>query len=357
MLRVQMSGADWFDTRAGGLNRYFTDLWLALRARPRVSVKAVAFGAPDAAGGHSWPGQDAPFPARVLSSALTHRVPRGTVLDRHFAPYGPLPAPAVRRPRGPVVTHFHGPWAGESAAAGERAAAVALKRRIELVRYRGSDAYVVLSRYFARLLATDYRIPADRIRVIPPGVDLDRFAVPQEPAGPPTVLCVRRLERRMGIDTLLTAWPAVAAALPEARLIVVGTGTEEAALRAQATGLSGVTFTGRVTDDEIAELYRRATVSVVPTRSLEGFGLVCLESLASGRAPVVTDAGGLADSVIGLDPSLVVPREHPEALAERLVAALRGRRPDARACRAHAETFTWAASAAAHEALYRELIG
>lgn len=350
--RVYLTGAGWFGTSPGGLSRYFTDLWRALQAIDGLDVTAAAFGAPDDPGGISWPGGGLSLPARMLASADPRLVPPGAVIDRHFAPYGPLGRTPAKHP---VVTHFHGPWAAESAAAGESPRSVRIKKLIELTRYRGSDAYVVLSSFFRDVLVRDYGVDASRVRVIAPGVDLQRFAASPVPAGRPTVLCVRRLERRMGIDVLLQAWPQVTSALADARLIIVGEGSQEQDLRDRARDLSGVEFTGKVGDDRLRALYGEATVTAVPTRSLEGFGLIALESLASGRAPVLTDAGGLPESVLGLDASLIVPRDDAAALGERLVRALDGDRPDAVPCRAHAETFTWAASAQRHAELYREL--
>ncbi|WP_446222165.1 glycosyltransferase family 4 protein [Nocardia sp. IBHARD005] len=352
-----MTGSEWFGTTPGGLNRYFTDLYRALARQPRMAVTASAFGAADDASAGSWgpTGGSTWHRTRTALLARSELAP-DTILDRHFCLYGPL-ARTVTTKR-PLVVHFHGPWAQESAMAGESARAVRAKYLFERLRYRGADRFIVLSGHFRDVLERDYHIPADRISIIAPGVDLDRFhAAPLDTRAPTrTVLCVRRLERRMGIDVLLRAWPQVSAAHPDARLVVVGTGTAEADLRAEAAELAGtVEFTGRVSDDRLTELYAEATVSVVPTVALEGFGLIALESLAAGRAPIVTDCGGLPDAVRGLDPTLVVPAGEPDALATRLVAALDGTVPDPAACRAHAQTFTWDIAADRHAALYRDL--
>ncbi len=353
--RVHMTGSEWFGAAAGGLNRYFTDLFAALTDRPEIEVSAAAFGdAP--AGGLSWGPVGGSTWRRARTAYRDDRPAasgRTTVLDRHFALYGP-PAAGTRH----LVVHFHGPWAAESRAAGGSAPAAGVKYALERLRARPADRFVVLSEHFRDLLVHDYRVRPDRVAVIAPGVDLDRFRPTPLPDAAPLVLCVRRLEHRMGIDVLLRAWPAVRSAHPEARLVLVGTGTAEASLRAQAGDPgSGVTFTGRITDAELTGWYGRATVTVVPSVALEGFGLIALESLAAGRAPVVTACGGLPDSVRGLDPSLIVAPGDAGALAARLAAALDGAVPDPGRCRAHAETFSWTAAADRHIALYRELTG
>ncbi|WP_458688525.1 glycosyltransferase family 4 protein [Nocardia tengchongensis] len=351
-----MTGSEWFTAAHGGLNRYFTDLYEALARDDGMTVGARAFGdAPVGAG--SW----GPTGGSTLDRARTAFLDRntltpGTVIDRHFCLYGPAAL------RNPLVVHFHGPWAAESRMAGERSGAVRAKFLVERLRYARADRFVVLSGHFEKLLVGDYGVRPEKVRVIPPGVDLDRFTASDRTGDSGIVLCVRRLEKRMGIDVLIRAWRNVASRHPDARLVIVGTGTAEAELRGLATTLFGdeprspIRFTGTVPDAELTDLYARADLTVVPSLALEGFGLIALESLAAGRPPIVSDCGGLPDSVRDLDASLLVPPGDVEALAARLVAALDGVRPDAKQCRAHAETFSWEVAARRHRDLYTELL-
>ncbi|QIS07407.1 glycosyltransferase [Nocardia brasiliensis] len=353
-----MTGAEWFGSAPGGLNRYFTDLFAALRAHPGTEVSAVAFGDPPS-GARSWGRLGGSTVRRVTRSVVARPAARRPgVLDRHFCLYGPPAAGAARGQR--LVVHFHGPWAAESRLAGESECATRAKYLVERMRYAGAERFVVLSEEFRRVLVSDYRVAEERVEVIAPGVDLDRFAVaaPPDSAQEPVVLCIRRLERRMGIDRLLRAWPAVLSARPDARLVIIGTGSAERELRelAASSGLQhSVTFAGHVRDERLAAHYARACCTVVPSVALEGFGLIALESLACGRAPIVTDCGGLPDAVRGLDPSLIVAADDVDALAARIAAALAGALPTAQSCRAHAESFSWAAAAARHHTLYTEL--
>ncbi|MEV0247873.1 glycosyltransferase family 4 protein [Nocardia sp. NPDC050712] len=353
-----MTGSEWFASAPGGLNRYFTDLFHALARNPEASVSAAAFGtAPELPGAKSWGPLGGSTARRARTAFLDRRALHpDTVLDRHFCLYGP---PAVDRRGGlPLVVHFHGPWAAESRLTGQREIATRAKYLVERLRYLRADRFVVLSHYFRDVLSNDYGVRADRIEVIPPGVDLTRFtaAPPPSDTGSRTVLCVRRLERRMGIDNLLRCWPEVLAAHPTARLVIVGTGTAEPELRAQATPLgASVRFAGHIDDTELTALYESAALTVVPTVALEGFGLIALESLAAGRAPIVTDCGGLPDSVRGLDPSLIVPAGDAAALGARIVDALDGDLPGTAKCRAHAETFSWDVTAERHLTMYRDI--
>ncbi len=358
-IRVHMTGSEWFSSLPGGLNRYFTDLFTALRRRDDIDLSAAAFGNPSD-GGSSWGATGGSTRSRVLT-AFNDRsdLQQPGILDRHFCLYGP--SATGWRTRSRLVVHFHGPWAAESRFAGAGPLRARAKYLVERLRYAGAERVIVLSDRFRDVLVEDYRIPADRIEVIPPGVDLDRFGVLPRldaPTGRRTVLCVRRLEHRMGIHRLIESWPSVVSAHPDACLMIVGTGTAEQDLRAQvaAAGLDdSIQFTGRVDDLTLTQLYTLADFTVVPSVALEGFGLIALESLATGRPAVVTDCGGLPDAVRGLDPSLIVPADNAEALAARLISALDGALPDPRQCRQHAESFSWTAAAQRHHAVYSEL--
>ncbi|MCZ4560878.1 glycosyltransferase family 4 protein [Rhodococcus sp. IEGM 1401] len=350
-----MTGSEWFGSLAGGLNRYFESLYHALSAldpNTECCVTAAAFG--DALpGAQSWGALGRPLPLRLAASSTPIDVRPGGIVDRHFALYGYL---APVRGKAVSVTHFHGPWAAESAASGSRAGA---KFAVEKFLYHRSDAYIVLSQSFKTLLVEDYSVAPEDVRVIPPGAELDRFHSTAIPDEPPLVVSARRLEKRMGLDVLIAGWPAVIAAHPDARLSIVGTGSYEGELRrmaAESSAGASITFEGRVSDERLAQLYALATVTVVPSLSLEGFGLIALESLASGRAPIVTNCGGLPDSVTGLDPSLVVPTGDTAMLAERISDALSGSHPTPEQCRAHAETFDWRTIAHRHVDLYSSLL-
>lgn len=351
-----MTGSEWFGSRPGGLNRYFAELHEALAEQDGVNVRALAFGEPPL-NGRTWGPTGLSFLRRVAQATVD--VESADVIDRHFSLYGRLPLRSARRASFLNVVHFHGPWSAESLVSGGRSFTSRTKRRIEKIRYASADVIIVLSDAFKELLIRDYEVPASKVRVIPPGVrmlfDTGKRTTPDHPV----VLCVRRLERRMGIDDLLDAWRVVHEAYPDAELRIIGDGSEREALRAQSItlGLEGtVKFLGRTSDSDLHEEYLQSTLTVVPTRALEGFGLIALESLVRGKAPIVTNCGGLPDSVRGLDPSLVVEPASPEQLAERLVAGIGGLIPSAEECRRHAGLFSWERAAKAHVAVYEEIL-
>ncbi len=141
--------------------------------------------------------------------------------------------------------------------------------------------------------------------------------------GPHAVIIVARLaaaERYKGHDALLAAWPTVVARHPDAQLVIVGGGDDEARLRARAQdGGVGtrVVFTGFVDEARLAAIYARAAVFAMPSRG-EGFGIAYLEAMAHGLPCIgsVHDAAGevIDDGVTGY----LVDQGDTQALADRL---------------------------------------
>ncbi|MFP6665181.1 MAG: glycosyltransferase family 4 protein [Deltaproteobacteria bacterium] len=195
------------------------------------------------------------------------------------------------------------------------------------------------------------RLRREQIRVIPNGLDHQRF-VP-DAATPPEedlVVFVGRLEYYKGVDVLLDAWPRLAASRPSARLVLVGAGTAEEALRAQAAaggGRESIRFVGFVSEEEKIDWMRRATVVVQPSHK-EGWGLTVVEANACGTPVVATDVPGLRDSVRDGGNGLLVPRGDAAALAAALGRVLGD--PDLRGhlaegARSWAARFHWEAVA------------
>ena len=360
-----MLGKGWFPDEAGGLDRYYRELLERLPEARGVVVGADA-AVPRRVRGVSGHGHPLAQRALAIWRAAQRAAPATDVVDAHFALYALAPLWLGRLRRTPAVVHFHGPWADENVAAGDRSRVRRRARRLlERAAYHRADCAIVLTSAFRRVLVERYGVRPWDVHVVPPGVDLARF-VPGPIAdarrrrelapGAFVAVAVRRLVPRMGLDVLLDAWHAAVPHLPAgSALLVAGEGPLRGELerRIAALGLDGsARLLGRVPDDELIELYRAADVGVVPTLEHEGFGLVVLEAAACGTPSIVTAVGGLPEAIAGLDPSLVVPPGDARALAERLVAA-RDDRPSRSAARAYAERFDWAKVAERHRAILR----
>ena len=155
-----------------------------------------------------------------------------------------------------------------------------------------------------------FGLPADKVRVIPNGVDVEQFAqagayrsaesaVGVVDAGASIILFVGRLVHEKGVHTLIEAMPKILRYWPGARLVIAGRGPAEESLRrlAASLGLGGnVSMVGFVPDDERNRLYGMASAAVVPSL-YEPFGITALEAMAAGAPLIAADTGGLAEIV------------------------------------------------------------
>ncbi len=230
--------------------------------------------------------------------------------------------------------------------------------RMERYAARRADAVIAVSEENRVDVVQQYGVPEDRMRVIPNGIRPERFHQAR-PEGP-TILFLGRLHQRKGVDHLLRAMPTVLEHLPDARLLVAGSGEREGELRALEAQLGmgdAVEFLGFVPDEEVPDLYARASVFVMPSL-YEGFGIVMIEAMASS-VPVVAFATGGAPEVIeeGVNGHLA----DPGTLADRLVdvlsdpagAAAMGRRGR----QLVEERYSWEAVAQRTAAVYEEVCG
>ena len=349
---------------AGGVDRYFSGLNSAL-IRQGESVTAYGFGDSDKAS--SLGPANKPLMQRWKAVRQAVVPLRGRLLASHFALYA-LPALLGRRWDGHVV-HFHGPWASESQREGGKMHTVMCKRMLERAVYHRADRFIVLSQAFRDQLCQGYGVSADRVHVIPGGVETDHFQ-PLDmaearrrllwPHKQKIIVCVRRLARRMGLEALIEAFAQVTLQHPDAKLMIGGQGPlrEELEQKVLHAGLSkNVEFLGFIPEATLPVVYAAADLSIVPSSALEGFGLISLESLACGTPVLVTPVGGLPDTVNGLGEDLVLKGTSVDHIAEGLLGWLDGTLciPSREACREHVlRGFTWDSIARQVCAVYRE---
>lgn len=182
-------------------------------------------------------------------------------------------------------------------------------------------AAVVVPSRFLIPRAVELGARSDRVQVIGSGIDTTFFSptpVPREPE----VLFVGRFVEKKGLDVLVEAWPKVAAAVPGARLRVLGFGPLEHVARHAGAIVERSPDRRRVRD-----AIRAARVVVSPSRTAtddvaDTLLMVNLEAQASGRPVVTTDHGGIPEYVTDGETALVVPEADPGALADALVRVL-----------------------------------
>lgn len=212
-------------------------------------------------------------------------------------------------------------------------------------------------------------LPALEPIVIPNGVDLARFeGLPRQPAPQPTILFVGAVKARKGVLELVQSLPAVRAAIPEARCVIIGSLDADieyvSRIRGEITRLAlddAVTLTGRVSEADLLGWYAQAHVFALPAQTVdgkfEGYGLVALEASAAGLPVIASRDCGAEDAVDhDLTGLLIDQRDQVSNLAAALIRILRDPSLAARmgtAGRAKAARTTWDHTAQALIALYR----
>jgi len=205
-------------------------------------------------------------------------------------------------------------------------------------------------------------LSADRIRVVPNGIDLEFFSpAPERRAAKPTLLFLGRLRKYKRVDLIVSAVARLVAEGTDVELEIGGDGDERPALERQIRQLglqARVGLLGFITEDEKRDRLRGAWIHVL-TSSREGWGIAVLEAAACGTPSVASDAPGLRESVIDGETGLLVPHGDVAALAtalDRLLHDEATRRRMAEGARAFAERFTWDSAADGVESVLREVV-
>ncbi|WP_326690913.1 MULTISPECIES: glycosyltransferase family 4 protein [unclassified Streptomyces] len=337
-----------FPPRPGGIQAFLHSM--ALRLDPSEVVVYASTWKRGTEGAEATAAFDAEQPFEVVRDRTTMLLPTPRVTRRAVellrehgcrsvwfgaaAPLG-LMAPALRKAGAErVVATTHGHEAGWA----QLPAARQLLRRIG----EGTDTLTYLGEYTrSRIAAALTPEAAGRMTQLPPGVDEKTF----HPASGgdavrarlglterPVIVCVSRLVRRKGQDTLIEAMPRVLATVPDAVLLIVGGGPYREDLEKLAASLElgdAVRFTGAVPWAELPAHYGAGDVFAMPCRTrrrgldVEGLGIVYLEASATGLPVVAGDSGGAPDAVLDGETGWVVRGGSPEQAAERVTELLR----------------------------------
>ena len=171
-------------------------------------------------------------------------------------------------------------------------------RHLEGTIYRSASGLLVLSRYTQQRMQEVFDLDAERVTISPGGVDLPCY--PDMPHAEvckelgwrgPVVVTLRNLVPRTGVDLLIGAAGLLKDELPDLRWCIIGQGAMLEELRSQAEALGvkdRVEFTGYLAEEEVKRHLFAANMFMLPTRDLEGFGLVTLEANACGLPVVAT---------------------------------------------------------------------
>ncbi|MBU1110041.1 glycosyltransferase family 4 protein [Patescibacteria group bacterium] len=285
--------------------------------------------------------------------------------------------------RGPKVVYtFHGSWAEESAIEASGFKRISglylleklLMKQIEERALFQADTVVTLSQ-FMQNEARKYRIkPRSGWKIVPAGVDLTKFKVKSLPPVAATtveakegeklkvkfrkslgmsenaflLLCVRRLARRMGLEELIDAVEIVRKHIPNVFLIIGGKGELHGSLELKVSGLKlqkNIRLEGFIPEEKYADYCAAADLFILPTQSLEGFGLVILESLACGTPVLGTPVGAIPEVIGPFNKDLLTQSPSATDIADGIIDYRRNYfRQDTKIrtlARAYAEKFSW----------------
>ncbi|MGN6356310.1 MAG: TIGR04063 family PEP-CTERM/XrtA system glycosyltransferase [Novosphingobium sp.] len=305
---------------------------------------------------------------------------RPDIVHAHSPALCGLAAARVAKARGiPFVYEIRAFW--EDAAVGngtgrEGSVKYRLTRALEDHVVRAADAVVTICDGLrGDLIARG--VSPERVTVSPNGVDLSLFGEPaaRDPTlaeelglgNSPVIGFIGSFYDYEGLDDLIAAMPALIARQPQAKLLLVGGGPREAALRQQAAAspaARAIRFVGRVPHDQVERYYALTDVLAYPRKASRLTDLVTplkpLEAMAQGRLVAASAVGGHRELITdGVTGTLFAPDE-PAACAKALADLLddRSNWDERRAAgRAHvAARHDWARNVERYQAIYQKLL-
>jgi PEP-CTERM/exosortase A-associated glycosyltransferase len=306
---------------------------------------------------------------------------RPDILHAHSPVLTALAAqPVAKRHRLPLVYEIRAFW--EDAAVGngtgrEGSPRYRATRWLETRAARRADAVAVICEGLREdLIARG--IAADKLFVSPNGVDMELFGDPPAPdpafareldlAGADVVGFIGSFYDYEGLDDLIAAMPPLIARRPAARLLLVGGGPMEAALKARAAASPAagrIRFTGRVPHDEVERYYALIDVLAYPRKAMRLTELVTplkpLEAMAQMKLVAASNVGGHRELIADGATGLLFPPDDPPALADALADLFEDRAGwDAR--RAAARDFVerernWSSNISRYRPVYQRLTG
>lgn len=203
----------------------------------------------------------------------------------------------------------------------------------------GADRILCISRYTRDRLAEEQAIPPQRLHLQHCTFDEERFLPRAKPedllrrygliAGQPVLMTVARLsaeEQYKGYDRVIEALSTVRESFPDVRYLIVGKGNDADRIRnlAAAHGVAKhVILTGFVSVEELPAHYNLCDLFVMPSNG-EGFGIVFLEALASGKPVIAGNRDGSVDALCDGELGVLVDPEDTAAIARAIIGVLSG---------------------------------
>jgi glycosyltransferase involved in cell wall biosynthesis len=194
--------------------------------------------------------------------------------------------------------------------------------------YQLAARIVCVSEDTKRILVEHYDISEEKITVIHNAVDTNKFYSLKKQKTPHSALYIGRLDKRKGIEFLIRSMAIVKQEVPDAALLVGGTGRDLVRMKSLVGRLNlerNVTFLGFVPDDQLNSFYNQVQCVVVPS-IFEGFGLTVIEALAAGTRVVGTEVDGIREILKNEGNGVLVKYGDTSALADAIIAELKNQK-------------------------------
>ncbi|WP_337569730.1 glycosyltransferase [Hallella sp.] len=157
-----------------------------------------------------------------------------------------------------------------------------------------ADKIIVLSNFCKNLLHSDYNIPLKKIELVYNGLEDNSRTCYSTAKNKPTILYVGRLDKIKGVDYLIKAFRNVLKRHPDANLILIGDGDYNECLKYCKGIWDRVTFTGKISNEELEEFYQQTTIGALPSFH-EQCSYSAIEFMMHGIPFVGTDSTGLSE--------------------------------------------------------------
>ena len=268
----------------------------------------------------------------------------------------------------PAVFFFQGPWYKEAIANDDKFDEYEsraykqlelkywMRKKVDRFMLENCQAFVTLSDHMRKEALEICPGAADKHVKVPGGVDVDRFKIAQDtgaireklalPKDMFVLFTARRLARRMGLENLVQAMATVEKLRDDVVLVIGGRGELWDSLNVQIKrlGLKRTLMAGYISYDEaLPSYYQASDLFIMPSITMEGFGLSTMESLACGTPVLGTPTGGTPEILQGILPDFILNSAQPEDIAKGIIEKLPVLR-DAdlqQRTRKFAEDFSW----------------
>ena len=324
-MKIGIIARTWFTSTKGGSERYVARLFEELRRNHEVKVVTLDTSEDEDVVQIKLP--KIPLITQVLFSlwASTHMnkfKPDVCFVNQYWGEFSALLLKVCWIPIIHDVGLFYSKWAKRSYFK-HFVRTMVLKRMA-----KQAELIIVPSKLTADDLRTYLKVPKERIKMVPEGVDLDKFTPSPIKHEGINLVCVGRIAPNKGQDILLVAFGAVKEKYPDSRLYLVG-----GVLKGQrdyynklkrlvnTLSLDDVVFTGYISDEDLARYYNLADIYIQPSVGEEGWGMSIAEAFAC-RKPVICSDIFYETGVADRDRALIVKVGDSKGLAEGIEALI-----------------------------------